>query len=357
MNSLFLLHRAPGMMMTRSIFLSSSSSPLSTVSLTSLSSSSKAIMTSTKNARTAAALLPTSYASHSYLSQRAASSLATHSNHNTNDHKRRYHTKSTTSTTSWSVPTLSAAAAVAAGFIAAGFSMAVAESDTAKTSTGNDVYSQARVLISQLIEDDPPLGPTFVRLAWHASGTYCKMDKSGGSNGGCIRNDPEASHGANAGLYIARDALEKVKSQFPVSSLSYADLYTLAGVVAIEEMGGPAVTWKPGRRDFPIGEGTPDGRLPDADKGEIKATIQHIRDIFYRMGFDDSEIVALLGAHALGRCYPTRSGYSGPWTRAEFTFSNEYFRELLESKWTVKIWDGYEFFYYHHYFDRRDAQF
>ena len=40
----------------------------------------------------------------------------------------------------------------------------------------------------------------------------------------------------------------------------------------------------------------PDGRLPDASKGP-----PHIRDIFYRMGFNDQEIVALSGAHALGR--------------------------------------------------------
>ena len=41
----------------------------------------------------------------------------------------------------------------------------------------------------------------------------------------------------------------------------------------------------------------------------------HIRDIFYRMGFNDREIVALIGAHTLGRCHADRSGYVGPWTR------------------------------------------
>lgn len=40
----------------------------------------------------------------------------------------------------------------------------------------------------------------------------------------------------------------------------------------------------------------------------------HVRDIFYRMGFNDQEIVALLGAHTLGRCYTDRSGYEGPWS-------------------------------------------
>lgn len=50
------------------------------------------------------------------------------------------------------------------------------------------------------------------------------------------------------------------------------------------------------------------GRLPNADMGTIGGTIQHIRDIFGRMGFSDREIVALLGAHAVGRCHPEASG-------------------------------------------------
>ena len=56
----------------------------------------------------------------------------------------------------------------------------------------------------------------------------------------------------------------------------------------------------------------------------------------HRLGFTDKEIVALSGAHALGRCHTDASGYWGPWTRAETTFSNEYFRLLLEEKWTLK---------------------
>ena len=70
--------------------------------------------------------------------------------------------------------------------------------------------------------------------------------------------------------------------------------------------------------------------------GTQAATIQHVRDVFHRMGFNDREIVALCGAHAVGRCHTDRSGFWGPWTRAESTFSNEYFRELVENKWTLK---------------------
>ena len=44
-------------------------------------------------------------------------------------------------------------------------------------------------------------------------------------------------------------------------------------------------------------------RTVGADKGCPKATVAHIREIFGRMGFTDREMVALLGAHALGRCH------------------------------------------------------
>ena len=131
---------------------------------------------------------------------------------------------------------------------------------------------------------------------------------------------PEAGHGANGGLAVARSLLDPVKAQFP--SISYADLYTLAGVVAIEEMGGPTIPWAPGRSDAPDGSSCPpDGRLPDAALGA-----GHVRDIFYRMGFDDREIVALSGAHTLGRCHGDRSGFVGPWTNAPTTFSSLYFQ-------------------------------
>lgn len=199
-------------------------------------------------------------------------------------------------------------------------------------------YTGVRKAIAGCLDDanwdDGSLGPVFVRLAWHASGTFNKEDGSGGSNGATMRFNPEAAHGANAGLHHARNTLESVKAQYP--GISYSDLWTLAGVVAIEEMGGPKVGWKPGRCDKPDGSHcTPDGRLPDAAQGA-----QHLRDIFYRMGFNDQEIVALAGAHSMGRCHTDRSGFTGPWTRAPTTFSNMYFTELLNNTWTVKKWDG-----------------
>lgn len=115
----------------------------------------------------------------------------------------------------------------------------------------------------------------------------------------------------------------------------------LAGAVAIEHMGGPKIIWRPGRRDAVDGTAcTPDGRLPDADKGTVGATTRHVREIFTRQGFDDREMVALIGAHALGRCHSDRSGYHGPWTRAPTTFSNLFYKELLDNIWTLKQWSG-----------------
>lgn len=106
-------------------------------------------------------------------------------------------------------------------------------------------------------------------------------------------------------------------------------------------MGGPQILWRPGRRDARDGSTAPrDGLLPDGDKGKVGATIRHVRDIFTRQGFSDREMVALIGAHAIGRCHTDRSGYTGPWTRAPTTFSNLFYKELTENTWTLKQWDG-----------------
>ncbi len=110
------------------------------------------------------------------------------------------------------------------------------------------------------------------------------------------------SWGANAGLDLPRKVLESVKEKHP--EISYADLYTLAGVVAVEEAGGPKIPFRLGRADADSGETSPkECGLPDADKGSFKSTTQHVRDVFYRMGFSDREIVALLGAHAVSYYY------------------------------------------------------
>jgi len=142
-----------------------------------------------------------------------------------------------------------------------------------------------------------------------------------------MRFCPESRHGANNGLNIARDALEPIKKRHP--NISYADLWVLASIVAIKEMGGPDVKFTPGRTDAPNGTyAPPGGRLPDAARNA-----DHIRAIFYRMGFSDREIVALLGAHALGRCHEGNSGFVGPWTQSPDIFSNDFYVQLFNVKW------------------------
>ncbi|KAF2018175.1 class II peroxidase [Aaosphaeria arxii CBS 175.79] len=181
--------------------------------------------------------------------------------------------------------------------------------------------------------DDGSYGPVLLRLAWHASGTYDAATGTGGSNGATMRFAPESDHGANAGLKAARDFLEPIKQQFPW--ITYSDLWILSGVAAVQEMQGPKIPFRPGRQDRDVSFCTPDGRLPDASKEQ-----NHIRAIFGRMGFDDREMVALSGAHALGRCHSDRSGFDGPWTFSPTTLTNDYYKLLLDEKWAWKKWNG-----------------
>ena len=59
-----------------------------------------------------------------------------------------------------------------------------------------------------------------------------------------------------------------------------------------------------------------------------------------RAGFNDQEIVALSGAHALGRCHPDASGYSGPWTPTPTLLTTGYYNLLISVPWTLKEWNG-----------------
>lgn len=196
-------------------------------------------------------------------------------------------------------------------------------------------------------------GPILVRLAWHDSGAFDKSKegdwpKCGGANGS-IRFAPEINHGANAGLSNALQLLEPFKTKYP--DVSYADLFQMASACAIEAAGGPAVVLKYGRKDAPSPEGCPDeGNLPAGaspwPKGAGSAA-QHLRDIFYRMGLEDKDIVALSGAHTLGRAHKSRSGLchkestkytenakgtkgGASWTPDWLTFSNDYFKLVKE---------------------------
>ena len=232
---------------------------------------------------------------------------------------------------------LSRRSAVASAVAAAALAIGPASAPAAGAAVD---YKRVGGDVAALVRKDPDKGPTLVRLAWHASGTYSKIARDGGSGGGTIRFQEELAHGANAGLAAAVAWLEPIKKKYG-AGLSYADLYTLAGVSAISQMGGPKIGWGHGRVDaLDPSAVTPDGRLPAADKGSNKATAAGLRDVFGRMGFNDQEIVALSGAHALGRCHPDASGYSGPWSATPTLFTNSYFALLENVKWTKKEWSG-----------------
>ena len=79
-----------------------------------------------------------------------------------------------------------------------------------------------RSAIVELLDDDSyddgSWGPVFVRLAWHAAGTYDNVTNTGGSEGATMRFRPESDWGANAGLHLARAKLEPIKAR-PARSL------------------------------------------------------------------------------------------------------------------------------------------
>ncbi|WOL00878.1 putative L-ascorbate peroxidase 6, chloroplastic [Canna indica] len=189
--------------------------------------------------------------------------------------------------------------------------------------------------------------PILVRLGWHDAGTYDKnigeWPKCGGANGS-LRFEIELKHAANAGLVNALKLIQPIKDKYP--GITYADLFQLASATAIEEAGGPQIPMKYGRIDVVGPEQCPDeGRLPDAGP---PSPADHLRNVFYRMGLDDKDIVALSGAHTLGRSRPERSGWGKPetkytkdgpgapggqsWTVQWLKFDNSYFKDIKEQK-------------------------
>ncbi|KAL6885876.1 hypothetical protein ACP4OV_010137 [Aristida adscensionis] len=189
--------------------------------------------------------------------------------------------------------------------------------------------------------------PILVRLGWHDAGTYDKnieeWPQRGGANGS-LRFDVELKHGANAGLINALKLIQPIKDKY--HGITYADLFQLASATAIEEAGGPKIPMKYGRVDVTGPEQCPpEGKLPDAGP---TSPADHLRDVFYRMGLDDKDIVVLSGAHTLGRSRPERSGWGKPetkytkngpgapggqsWTAEWLKFDNSYFKEIKEKR-------------------------
>lgn len=192
--------------------------------------------------------------------------------------------------------------------------------------TYNALVSEIRALITE-----KNCGPILVRLAWHDAGTFCSKSKTGGPRAAQRFESGESTHGANAGLNIARKLLSSLQEKYcnNTYNVTIADLWALAGNTAINVCGGPDIPFRFGRRDISTAaECAPEGRLPDGDKG-----LDHLRTVFNRMGFNDKDIVVLSGAHTLGACHADRSGFEGPWTSQPLKFDNQYFVDLVNKKW------------------------
>jgi len=179
-------------------------------------------------------------------------------------------------------------------------------------------------------------GPLFIRMAWHAAGTYRITDGRGGGGRGQQRFAPLDAWPDNVNLDKARRLLWPIKQKYG-RKISWADLLILAGNVALESMGfqtlgfagGRADVWEPdedvnwgeeiawlgddkrftGDRDLgPFGAThmgliyvNPEG--PNAS-GDFMAAAKDIRATFGRMSMNDEETVALIaGGHTFGKCH------------------------------------------------------
>jgi catalase-peroxidase len=180
-------------------------------------------------------------------------------------------------------------------------------------------------------------GPFFIRMAWHAAGTYRIDDGRGGAGRGQQRFAPLNSWPDNVNLDKARRLLWPIKQKYG-AAISWADLIILAGNAALESMGfrtfgfggGRADVWEPdedvnwgdelawlkddmrfsGDRDLqpPFGAThmgliyvNPEG--PNAS-GDYMAAAKDIRATFGRMAMNDEETVALIaGGHTFGKCH------------------------------------------------------
>jgi catalase-peroxidase len=178
-------------------------------------------------------------------------------------------------------------------------------------------------------------GGLFIRMAWHSAGTYRIADGRGGAGGGQQRFAPLNSWPDNANLDKARRLLLPIKQKYG-RKISWADLYILAGNVALESMGfktfgyagGRVDTWEPeelywgpegtwlgderysGERELANPLGAVQMGLiyvnPEGPNGKPDpvAAAHDIRETFARMAMNDEETVALIaGGHTFGKTH------------------------------------------------------
>ena len=179
-------------------------------------------------------------------------------------------------------------------------------------------------------------GPFFIRMTWHAAGTYRSTDGRGGGGTGAQRFAPLNSWPDNGNLDKARRLLWPIKQKYG-KKISWADLLILAGNVAIESMGGITFGFSGGRPDIwgpeedvswglekewlenkrYKGDRELDNPLAAVQMGLIyvnpegpdgnpdpKASAKDIRETFGRMAMNDEETVALVaGGHTFGKAH------------------------------------------------------
>ena len=179
-------------------------------------------------------------------------------------------------------------------------------------------------------------GPFFIRMTWHAAGTYRNTDGRGGGGTGAQRFAPLNSWPDNGNLDKARRLLWPIKQKYG-KKISWADLLILAGNVAIESMGGTTFGYSGGRADIwgpeedihwgiesewlenkrYKGERELDNPLAAVQMGLIYvnpqgpdgnpdplASAHDIRETFGRMAMNDEETVALVaGGHTFGKAH------------------------------------------------------
>ncbi|MDC0216558.1 catalase/peroxidase HPI [Pelagibacteraceae bacterium] len=179
-------------------------------------------------------------------------------------------------------------------------------------------------------------GPFFIRMTWHAAGTYRTADGRGGGGTGAQRFAPLNSWPDNGNLDKARRLLWPIKQKYG-NQISWADLFILTGNVAIESMGGKTFGFSGGRPDIWAPEEdiywgletewltnkrysgdrvlenplaavqmgliyvNPEG--PDGNPDPL-ASARDIRETFGRMAMNDKETVALTaGGHTFGKAH------------------------------------------------------
>ena len=180
-------------------------------------------------------------------------------------------------------------------------------------------------------------GPFFIRMTWHAAGTYRTGDGRGGAATGAQRFAPLNSWPDNGNLDKARRLLWPIKEKYG-NKISWADLLVLVGNVAIEDMGGPNHGTVMGREDIwqpekDIYWGSEDEWLGDNRYGDTRQSLenplaavqmgliyvnpegpngnpdpalsaQDVRETFKRMAMNDEETVALTaGGHTFGKAH------------------------------------------------------